>query len=90
VEKVVAEVPLQYWAREGTFQDSILDPVGCLGQGFSCSNWQWQAKDPVLLMEYSCPQLKGPDVTENTVVANRKSKGECFALQILRASIICS
>lgn len=79
----MAEVPLQHWAREGTFQDSVSDPVGCFGQAFSCLNAE--AKDPVLLMEYSCPQLKGPDVTENRVVANQQSKGGCFAPQILHA-----
>lgn len=30
-------------------------------------------------MEYSCPHLKGPDVTENRVVGNKKNQKKMFS-----------
>lgn len=79
----MAEIPLQ--VREDTFQGSISGPVQCLGWPFTVSAVNTNTKDPVVLMEYSCLQLKG--VTKNRVVTNQKiNKGRCFSTQILCAT----
>lgn len=79
----MAEIPLQ--VREDTFQGSISGPVQCLGCPFTVSAVNTNTKDPVVLMEYSCLQLKG--VTKKRVVTNQKiNKGRCFSKQILCAT----
>lgn len=86
MEEVVAEDTLQHRPEKSTFRIWSQMQFSAFSRPFPVKIGDVKTRDFLPKVEYTCPHLKGPDVTENRVVGNKISEGRGFLLEVFCAS----